>query len=294
MLLGLPNHISTRKPESMTQEPAKKSRKFVELSVLRTRWLTPHMIRVVLGGQGISDFHDNNDSDHYVKLLFPPTGVSYPEPFDLETIERDFPRDQRPVRRTYTVRHFDTTAGELTIDFVYHGDEGIAGPWAATALPGDKLRLLGPGGAYAPSPDADWHLLVGDEAALPAIASALEWLEVGAKAQVIVQVDSAAEIQQIDTKADVEFTWLFRDTAQNANPRQDLVDAVTSLAFPAGQGHIFVHGEAEMVMKQLRPHLLNDRNVNRDWLSISGYWRSGNTEESFREWKSAQKKALAS
>ena len=30
--------------------------------------------------------------------------------------------------RTYTVRHWDPIRGELTIDFVVHGDEGVAGP----------------------------------------------------------------------------------------------------------------------------------------------------------------------
>ena len=64
-------------------------------------------------------------------------------------------------------------SGPLTLDFVVHGDDGIAGPWAAQAKPGDTLELAGPGGAYAPSPDADWHLLAGDDAVLPAIAVSL-------------------------------------------------------------------------------------------------------------------------
>ena len=38
---------------------------------------------------------------------------------------------------------------------VDHGDVGLAGPWAAAARPGDPVRLLGPGGAYAPDEGAD-------------------------------------------------------------------------------------------------------------------------------------------
>ena len=38
--------------------------------------------------------------------------------------------------RTYTVRRVDAENGRLQIDFVMHGDEGIAGPWAAAARPG--------------------------------------------------------------------------------------------------------------------------------------------------------------
>ena len=35
---------------------------------------------------------------------------------------------------------------------------------------------MGPSGGYAPDPAADWHLLAGDEAAVPAISAALEAL----------------------------------------------------------------------------------------------------------------------
>jgi NADPH-dependent ferric siderophore reductase len=38
------------------------------------------------------------------------------------------------------------------------------------------------------------------------------------------------------------------------------------------------------VMHQIRPYLLRERGLPRD-VSISGYWRRGRSEESFREWK---------
>ena len=40
----------------------------------------------------------------------------------------------------------------------------------------DPAYLMGPSGAYSPDPDADWHLLAGDEAGLPALGAALEAL----------------------------------------------------------------------------------------------------------------------
>ena len=83
------------------------------------------------------------------------------------------------MTRTYTVRSWAPAARELTLDFVVHGDEGLAGPWAQQAQPGQQVRFLGPGGAYSPSQDADWHLLAGDESALPAIAAALEAMPAG-------------------------------------------------------------------------------------------------------------------
>ena len=71
------------------------------------------------------------------------------------------------------MRDWDAESGRLTIDFVHHGDTGVAGPWAAAARPGDELLLLGPGGAYTPDPEADWHLMAGDAGVIPAIAASL-------------------------------------------------------------------------------------------------------------------------
>ena len=90
--------------------------------------------------------------------------------------------------RSCTVRAFDAAVLELTLDFVVHGDAGVAGPWAATAAPGTEVLLLGPGGGYAPDPAATHHLLAGDESALPAIAVALERLPDHARGQVVVEV----------------------------------------------------------------------------------------------------------
>src|SRR5690349_19791843 len=94
-------------------------------TVLRTEQLTPHLIRVVLGGDGLADFPAGAFTDHYVKLLFLRDGVAYPEPFDMDAVRETLPRESWPRIRTYTVRSWDAEAGELAIDFVYHGDEGI-------------------------------------------------------------------------------------------------------------------------------------------------------------------------
>jgi len=260
----------------------KKSGRLTHLRVLRTEWLTPHMIRVVLGGEGLAAFTPNAFTDAYVKLQFPVPGVTYPEPFDLARIRTELPRDQWPRMRTYTVRSHDEQAGEVTIDFVYHGDEGLAGPWAAAARPGDDLRFAGPGGAYAPSADADWHLLVGDEAALPAIGAALEAMPAGAVVHAFVEVADASEEQTIASKADVRITWLHRSVGA------DVVSAVRAMDFPAGDVHAFVHGEADAV-RALRRHLLDERGVAKDRLSISGYWRRGKDEDGWQAEKAEER-----
>ncbi|WP_030243954.1 MULTISPECIES: siderophore-interacting protein [unclassified Streptomyces] len=266
----------------MAERPGRQPRRTRSAQVVRTERLTPHMQRVVLGGEGLADFAADTCTDHYVKLLFPPAGVTYPEPFDLQRVRDEFPREQWPVTRTYTVRQWDAEHRELTLDFVIHGDEGLAGPWATRVQPGETVRFMGPGGAYAPDPEADWHLLAGDESALPAIARALETLPRGARAHAFVEVSGPEEEQKIDS--DVEVVWLHRGDRPLG---EALVEAVRDLEFPEGRVHAFVHGEAHFV-KELRHLLRVERHIAREDLSISGYWRLGHNEDGWqaskREW----------
>ncbi|WP_432018598.1 siderophore-interacting protein [Streptomyces sp. 1222.5] len=266
----------------MAERPGRQPRRAHTAQVVRTERLTPHMQRVVLGGEGLAGFAADTCTDHYVKLLFGPPGVTYPEPFDLERIRAEFPREQWPVTRTYTVRAFDPEHRELTLDFVIHGDEGLAGTWATRVRPGDPVRFMGPGGAYAPAPDADWHLLAGDESALPAIARALETLPAGARAHAFIEVSGPEEEQKIDSE--VEVVWLHRGTRPVG---EALLEAVRALDFPAGRPHAFVHGEAGFV-KELRRLLRVELQIPREDLSISGYWRLGHNEDGWqaskRDW----------
>lgn len=262
------------------------ARRTTALEVRRTEQLTPHMIRVVLGGEDLAAFPDTPFTDRYVKLQFPRPGVDYPEPFDMERIRTEMPREAWPLTRTYTVRSLDHAAGELTIDFVYHGEEGVAGPWAAAAKPGDPLRLMGPGGAYAPDPDADWHLVVGDESALPAIGAACERVPEGRTIVAILEVADAAEHQAL--AGSVDATWLYRDRDR---PDQ-LLDAVRAAPFPSGRIGAFVHGEAGFV-RAIRRHLLDERGVPRWSLSVSGYWRVGRDEDGWQADKRAEREAEA-
>jgi NADPH-dependent ferric siderophore reductase len=200
----------------------------------------------------------------------------------VQRIREEYPREQWPVTRTYTVRAWDPETRELTLDFVVHGDEGLAGPWATRVQPGELLRFNGPGGAYAPDPGADWHLLAGDESALPAIAAALEALPEGAVAHAFVEVSGPEEEQKIDS--DVQVTWLHRGDRPVG---EVLVEAVRALEFPQGRVQAFVHGEAGFV-KELRHLLRVERSFPREDLSISGYWRLGHNEDGWqaskREW----------
>nr|WP_202444137.1 siderophore-interacting protein [Streptomyces sp. SID8375] len=266
------------------ERPSRKKPAAHRARVQRTEQLTPHMVRVVLGGEGLAEFEAGEYSDHYVKLVFPQPGVQYPEPFDIAQIRAEFPRDQWPSTRTYTVRTWDAVTRELTVDFVVHGDEGLAGPWAAAAQPGEEIFLLGPGGAYVPEAAADWHLLAGDESALPAIAASLARMPAGVPVHAFIEVARPEERQELDAPAGAEISWLYRGGAPVG---RELVAAVRALEFPSGRVQAFVHGEAGFV-KELRRLLRVEREIPREALSISGYWRKGHDEDGWqaskRDW----------
>jgi NADPH-dependent ferric siderophore reductase len=241
--------------------------------VVSVTQLTPHMVRIVLGGEGLAGFGAGAFTDHYVKLQIPPQGASYTAPFDPEEIKAAHPQEHWPRTRTYTVRRWDEGQGELTIDFVVHGDEGVAGPWAANAQPGDTLQLNGPGGAYAPDPEADWHLLIGDPSVIPAISATLPHIPSGVPVHVLIEVDGPDDEQALDSPGELHLTYV-RTGA--------LADAVKAYAFPPGAVHAFVHGEASTV-REIRRHLLAERELPRDAVSVSGYWKRTRTEEGWRE-----------
>jgi NADPH-dependent ferric siderophore reductase len=241
--------------------------------VEETRQLTPHMIRVVVGGDDLAGFAAGPFTDHYVKLQLPPPGAPYTAPFDAEDVKARLPREQWPRTRTYSVRAWDPERQRLTIDFVVHGDTGVAGPWAAAAAPGDLLQLNGPGGAYAPDPDAAWHLMVGDTSVIPAIAASLERVPAGVPVHVLIEIEDPADQQPLSSPGALRLQWLAEGTA---------VDALRGLTFPDGAVHAFVHGEASTV-RDVRRHLLVDRGLPREALSVSGYWKRSRTEEGWRE-----------
>lgn len=270
------------------------SKQLVHLTVLRAEELTPHLRRIVLGdGPRAAGFdtlaaHWNGWADSYVKLAFFPAGYDVPDAAALDVVRAELPPQAQPVLRTYTVRRFLPEDRELWIDFVVHGDEGLAGPWAAAARPGDTIRLVGPGGAYSPQAEADHHLFVGDEAGLPAIASSLEQLPAHASVTVFCEVFGPDDEIALGGPASVRVHWLHRGIAP-AGSTTLLDDAVRAWDWPQGRVQAFVHGESAL-LKTVRPYVRE--RVDRRDLSVSAYWRLGETEEGFRAWKSTQSEPI--
>ncbi|PPG57375.1 NADPH-dependent ferric siderophore reductase, partial [Rathayibacter sp. AY2B7] len=167
----------------------------------------------------------------------------------------------------------------IAVDFVVHGDEGVAGPWALAAAPGDRIALSAPGGAWSPSADPGVvHLLLGDDSALPAIASALEGMPAHARGLVLIEVDSAADELDLPAPAGVEVRWLHRGGLEAGRA---LVAAVRAEPRSEGVLEVFAHGE-RTAMKQLRALLQDEWGVERRALSLSAYWALGRAEDRFQ------------
>jgi NADPH-dependent ferric siderophore reductase len=251
-------------------------------TVIATEWLTPGLVRIVLGGGDLERFQMPEATDTYINVAIPPAGAPYDEVFDPAEVKRDHPAEWAPRRRRYTVRWWDPVQHLLTVDFVVHGDSGAAGPWAAAARPGTVLVFEGPGGGYRPDPTADWHLFVGDESALPAIAASLEAVAAGAPAVARLVCDGPEHEIELPCPGELDVVWSHR----TGSPEDVdlLAEAVRALTFPPGRVDAFVHGEAEEI-REIRRHLLGDRGLTRADMSCSPYWRRTMTDEAWREVK---------
>ena len=259
---------------------ARPPRPQVVLEVVTKRKIGKHMVRLTLGGEGFAAFRNKEATDKYVKLLFADPELGLTPPYDMDELRAVLPQERMPVRRTYTVRSVNEAAGTLQIDFVVHGEEGLAGPWAANAQPGDLVCFSGPGGMYFPSEDADWHLLAGDESALPAIAAALEKMHRSARGEAYIEVAGEKDEIKLRAPKGVNVHWLHRGGTFTPETTK-LVAAVMAGPWHEGEVQVFAHGEREMV-KALRRFLADEKGLHRKQLSLSAYWAFGRAEETFQ------------
>src|SRR5712691_11743328 len=213
---------ASRAPRRVRHEPRRR-----ELEVKRVDKIAAHMIRVSLGGD-LDGFTSLGFDDH-IKLFFPdgPAGADGEPPM---------------ASRDYTPRRYDPAANTLEIEFVLH-DAGPATRWASAVRPGQSLRIGGPRGSFIIPTNFDWHLLIGDDTALPAIARRLAELPGSTRAVVLAEVDGPAEQVSFESAAHVTVTWAHQTGAQPGTT-DVLAKTLKSLSRPVGDYYAWVACES--------------------------------------------------
>ncbi|MDR2565541.1 MAG: siderophore-interacting protein [Bifidobacteriaceae bacterium] len=247
--------------------------------VVRTSRVTPHMVRVTLGGQDLTRLPQRG-FDHWFRLFLPrPEGETdfsnIPARFDTAGYLKYLrtKADARPPIRNYTVRNHRPEAGEIDVDFVAHGDLGVAGPWAQRAQPGERVALIDQGCGFDPLADATSVVLVGDESALPAIAGILRDLDRAAQGLAIVEIPDDADRQPVDPPPGLEVHWVPRKDPHARPGLAALAEARTHTPPEPSTAQAYLAGEQHLVA-EARRHLVAAR-VPKPRIAFTGYWKAG-------------------
>ncbi|MEQ6903032.1 siderophore-interacting protein [Nocardioides sp. YIM 152588] len=215
--------------------------------VVRRERVSPHLVRLTLGGPGLAGFASTGVPDEWVGLVVPGQFQS----------------------RYYTVRSFD--GAELVLDVVVHA-VGLVTEWAlggAGDPVGQQVTITEPKGSFDVPEDAGWLLLVGDLTALPAMARIAE-AHVG-RLPVHVHAEAADLPEELAAYLPdgVEVSW----TAPGEDGGSRLAEIVEGLAWPDGPGYFWMAGESAQ-MRAIRKHLMRERKMPSTHYDVMGYWRA--------------------
>lgn len=263
----------------MAFKDARKGRGLYLAEVSGRVQVSPHVVRVTVAGDDLKRL-PRHGFDQWFRLFLPPgDGAAdfshVPQQLGLGSYLKFLtsPSGTRPVFRSYTVRGFRPEVGELDIDFVVHGDQGIAGPWASRAEPGDRVAILDQGRGFDLLPDADFHLLVGDESAMPAIAGILRDLPRNARGLAIIEIPEPDDAQPTDGPDGIEVRWLPRADS-HATPGAKALEALRAFA-PENPATLSAYVVGEQALATAGRRHLVAAGVPKPRIAFVGYWRVG-------------------
>lgn len=255
-------------------------------TVVRTERLSPHWMRVTLGGGELDRFRAMG-YDQWFRLFLPLGGD---EGLDRLPAKANklfgylkylrIPDGVRPVMRNYSVRAYRAatadTGPEIDVDFVLHGAaaDGSAGPasgWAEGCAAGESVVIIDEGLSFNPERGTDRVLLVTDETGLPAVASICASIPETATGLAIIEIPDAADALEFPHPAGVEVRWIVRGHAEK--PGEPALTALQASDLPPAPFHAFIVGE-QALPTGARRHLI-ERGVEKDRISFCGYWRVG-------------------
>lgn len=214
-------------------------------AVVRSReQISAHLVRLVLGGEGLAEFTSTGIADEWVGLVVPGQFQS----------------------RYYTVRSF--TGTELTLDIVVH-DVGLVTEWAKGECVGDTVTITEPKASYLPPADTTWIMLVGDLTAMPAMARiSAEALAADPEVDLRIWAEVPDDLTGYLALADDRITWV-SPPAQGASA---LAELVADLDFPSAPGYFWMAGESAQ-MRAIRKHLMREVKLPSTHYDVMGYWR---------------------
>jgi NADPH-dependent ferric siderophore reductase len=263
------------------------SSELIHLTVQRTEHLSAHWIRVTLGGGEIEKFRPMG-FDQWFRLFLPIGGDAGLERVPAKANKMfgylrflRIPDGERPVMRNYSVRAYRaataSSGAEIDVDFVLHGSaaDGTAGPasrWAETCQPGEHVLIIDEGLTFNPQRGTDRVVLVGDETALPAIASICASLPANAVGTAIIEVPSDEDALTFPHPSGVEVVWIVRP--HDVAPGSLALETLGRSALPDAPFHAYGAGE-QALASGVRKHLVGERGVDKNAVSFCGYWKIG-------------------
>jgi len=174
----------------------------------------------------------------------------------------EFPDDDLPLRRRYTIRRLDAAAGIADFEIEIHDGRGPATRWAAKAEVGEQLEAIGPRGGISLRPTATSHLFVVDDSAMPAAFVLLEALPMGTPATALLVTSHGAKLRPAPTGAPAtSLVWL----------DQEEVLAMLNDLHPAAGTAAYLFGERHLV--RTAEELLIAGGLDRDAIASKAYWR---------------------
>ncbi|MDA8062619.1 MAG: siderophore-interacting protein [Actinomycetota bacterium] len=189
----------------------------------------------------------------------------------------------RSVTRRYSIRRLDRDRATADLLASAHGS-GPGARWVAAVRPGDRLEAIGPRGKIWATPDASWHLFVGDETYLAASFAMAESLPGGATATVVLEVGPDVGEEPCEAVAELRGPYrVVRNPVGAGEPGVELIDALERLDLPpgSGDGHAYLGGEAKLVAA-LRAWLIG-HGWQAEAISAKAYWRSDKANQDHGE-----------
>ncbi len=230
------------------------------IKITKIHQLSPNMKRLTFASEDLHDFPENQNGG-YIKFLF----------------KKKLSDKDNSLARPYTIRNFRKHKLELDIDFSYHpGDNGYATKWAYKAKIGDTILISGPGSKQLINNNSNWFFFVGDMTALPAISSYLEELPLDSIGFAVIEITSINDKVKLKKPKHIKIKWVVK--SEESKNIDNFLNAVRKVKWLDKKPYVWVACEFTK-MKSLRDYFQKEKNIKKNEMYISSYWKLGLDQE---------------